>query len=346
MKISPIVAFVAITLLQISCREKDVDLVFNQFPKTINISGKPIGIKEIMRGGFPTYLDSLIILRAIKESGNVLYIYNRNSFDLIAKSIYIGRGPKEITLPGLISVDKENRLILCQDVMKRDLWKFRIDSILINPDYFPEEKSKLPNILSPFQIDPVNDSLFSIIDNNPLHLISFCNSNGEIIDTVPNILNIYNPKDLSRELLTLSAYYCYEKHPKSNRYAIVHHTSDIIAVIDSKGNLIRKIIGPSTTHQVPEYGSNQIKTNLTTDADEKLFYCSYLNKPRRNDEDPLSLIYPVEINVFDWDGNPRAKLVLDTSISSFAVDYENDEILAFSADSSDLIIFRTKLSDL
>ena len=80
----------------------------------------------------------------------------------------------------------------------------------------------------------------------------------------------------------------------------------------------------------------QIFTHQGVKCDKNYIYCSYLGDPaiEKGKKESNS---PGRIHVFDWHGNPVAKLVFDTHIGSFEIDRDNHRLIILSADSGDLM---------
>ena len=56
------------------------------------------------------------------------------------------------------------------------------------------------------------------------------------------------------------------------------------------------------------------------------------------DKGKMYVVYPKNIHIFDWNGKPVMKLILDHEISTFVIDKENKRIIAFAVDAEDNII--------
>ncbi len=325
-----------------ACKENPKEVSFSKFPITVNLKGKAVGIKERFKGCFPNCYDSLLILTSVQGYNKQVLFYSLNSFKYLGSAISIGRGPREITSPGHIVIDKRKGIVWCQDLAKRMLWRFEIDSILANPDYFPEIKSEMPGIIAILQLSVFNDNIFSYAGNNPDTLISFFNFHGKTIDSlkIENKIKLYKSKELTFETKNLMAYYLFVINDKSGRIAIIYKYSDVIVVLDRNGNILKKILGPGRTNQIPEYGNaNQIMTNSLIQSDDKYIYCLYKNKKRNDDLTGMIPNYPNELNVYDWDGVPGLKIILDHPVQTFTIDYKNNRIITFSPDVDDLMVY-------
>lgn len=325
-----------------SCKEKTSDIKFSKFPKIVTLKGKPVGLEEKFKGCLLNCYDSLLILTSVQGSSHPILIYNLNSFKYLASAINIGRGPKEIINPGFIILDKKNGYIWCQDLAVRSLWRFSIDSILVNSHYFPTIKGHLPDFPVPLQLDVNNDTTFSFIGNDPTLLIQFFDTTGTIIDSlsIHNKLKIYKTENLSFETKNFIAYYNYLMNKQTGEFCIIYNRSDIIAILDSKGNIKKIIRGPGRVDQVPEYGnSEQIITNSLVQSDEDYIYCLYKNQKRYDDLTRVIPNYSNRINIYNWKGDPVYQVVCDYKVLTFTIDRSKSRIITFSPDIDDIVIY-------
>ncbi|TAL68747.1 MAG: hypothetical protein EPN88_06970 [Bacteroidetes bacterium] len=332
-----------------ACKENYHELNFSKFPNTVNLKGKAVGIKEVIKGCFPNCYDSLLILTSVQGYYKQILLYNLKSFKYLGSAAKLGRGPHEISFPGHIVINKKTGLIWCQDLGKRLLWKFEIDSILANPNYFPDVKSEMPGILAILQLEVYSDSVFSFTGNNPDTLISFFDLQGNIINhlQIENRINLYSIADLSFETKNLMAYYLYAINRKNGRIAIIYNFSDVIVFLDKNGNIIRKLNGPGSTNQIPEYGNaNKIMTNSLIESDDNYVYCLYKNKKRCDEITGMIPNNPIELNVYNWNGEPLLKIFFDHPVQTFTIDHINKRIITFSPDIDDLMIYEFSMEKL
>lgn len=330
----------SLIFLSVACKKNQTDYHFSKFPNTVNLTGNPIRINNQFKGCFPNCLDSLLILTSIQGLKKQVLIYNLNTFNYLGNAINLGRGPNEISSIGHIIIDKNKRIIWCQDLVKRSLWRFVIDSILLKEDYFPLYSSKIPDIPALLQLGTYNDSIFSFTGNDPDKLISFFNFQGEIIDTlnIENKINLYQSNELSYETKNFTAYYTYLINEITGRIAIIYKFSDVIVILDKDGNIIKKLFGPGHINQIPDYHSNQIITNSVSICDNDYIFCLYRNNKLFDDTD-IRPIFSNEINIYSWDGEPLLKIHCDHTIMTFTIDHENERIITFSPDMDELMSY-------
>ena len=338
-----------LNLLNTSCSQESNKLYFSKFQNTVYLKGDQINLKYKIKGCLPNCYDSLLILTSAQGYNKQVIIYSLKDFKYVASTITPGRGPDEISFPGHIIINKNRGLIWCQDFGRKILWKFDLDSIINKDKYFPDYKINTPDILAIMQLDLYNDSIFSFNSNNPSYFVSFFNENGNIIDTlnVPSQACIYNNEQLSPETKTLMAYYIYTINPKTGRIAIIYMFSDIIQIIDSRGNLLKELHGPGTTDQIPEYAnSQQIITNSLVYSDKNYIYCLYRNRRRWDEVTGMIPQFGKEINVYSWDGKPILKIILDHSVMAFTIDNKNKRIITFSPEIDELLSYKFNIDEI
>lgn len=297
-------------------------------------------IPEIYRAGSLSIIDSFIILTNTRNDGNQIHIYNQN-FKLIGSSGQKGSGPGELVNPFHATIDPDNKAVWFCDMGRRRVLKYPLDSILMNQEYRPSEFVPVPKELKFLLVFGVhNDSLFSFIEapqqNN---LISFFDLKGNIKDHifVKDNLKLCKSDSLLNSSVGIALNYDYCYHPEKKLIAITYLSSDIISIIDASGKVLSITQGPDNINEIMDMNNPfQIFTHQGIKCDKNYIYCSYLGGPAI-EKGKKESNFPSCIHVFDWYGNPVAKLMFDTHIGSFEIDRDNHKLIIFSADSGDLM---------
>jgi len=336
-----VVAFGLVSILSNPCKSQSTEIRFTKFPQTFQLKGTRVNIKEIFRVGMVSVYDSVLIISNTAESENQFHIYDRKSFKYLGSSGKVGRGPSEIVNPGLATLDSKKGVFWFLDFGSRKIWKFNIERMVKVRNYLPESFVPMPNVFVILFYYPFRDNLFSFIENDPKKLISFFNEKGEILDSlaIPDKINFYKPEELKLALRDYNPYYLYTFHPSLGKAVIANRFSDILVIIDLKGNILRKVYGPNNNNQVPNPANNDlIKTYYNTiSSDDNFIYCLYLNKKSLNEQQVSNS--PNKILVYNWDGKPIAEINLEFTTGSFVIDKGNNRIVSYSTQVDDLVYY-------
>lgn len=338
---SLIISIGLISILLISCGTQHTEIQFTKFPKTFQLKGTRANIKEIFRFGMVSIYDSVLIISNTFETEKQFHLYDRNSLKYLGSAGQVGRGPNEIVNPGLASLDAKKGLFWFLDIGSRKIWKFDIDSMIHIKNYLPGSFITMPELFVIVLYYPFRDNLFSFIENAPNKLISFFNEKGEILDSlaITDKTNLYKPEELQTFLRAYNPYFLYTFHPSLDKAVIANRYSDFLFIIDSKGNVLKKVQGPNSNFQIPDPDNHdQILTYYNTiSSDDNFIYCLYLNKKSFNEQQVPNA--PNKILVYKWDGNPVAEINLEFTAMSFVVDKENNRIVSYSTQVDDLVFY-------
>ncbi len=336
---------IAISLLSLclfflfSCSENSVNIKFTKFPNEYSLKATDISLDEFYKHGRLHFYDTLTIITNTPGDKKQIHIYNKN-FKYITSSGAIGRGPGEITNPFLATLDDENGVIWFLDMGKKKILKFPLDSMLINPRFLPTEAipipSEIPIILGYASIGENLFSFSNIFSNSVL--IAFQNKKGDIIDSLEIVKSnqLKNLDNISPKQPL--ATYMYKKHPNKNLFAIGYRFSDIIAIINAKGEVIAISQGPDMINQVPDASKrDQLSTYTDIQCDENYIYALY-----RGDhvfDDNMNLVVPKTIHVFSWDGTPVAKLNIEHSGVALTIQNNPKSFFTFSMSTGGIVSY-------
>lgn len=324
----------AMPLVLTSCIENCRRQAFSYFESVYNLEGRNAGITENYKSCRIRVYDSLYILIDTPDDSHQIHIYNKD-FRYILSSGRTGRGPGEIVNPLFGPLNIEDGIIWYLDMGRRELLKFPVDSMLSNPGFLPHESVPIPqDIFVIVQYTPFKDGLISFSDIYSRNfLISFFNRTGDIVDTLGiKKREEFDNLNISRDQFIVP--YLYDMHPNGELYAIAYQFSDIISVVDSKGEIVAFSRGPDGIDQAPvQTGNPEITTYADLRCDENYIYALYYGD--QNDEEQSSGI----LHVFDWKGNPIAKINLEQPAHSFTIDNNLGRIVTFSPMSGDIVYY-------
>ncbi len=332
---------IAAFILLFACQKKSIHHKFLKFDHEFSLKAKQVAIDEVYTHGRFSFYDTLLIITNTPGNEHQIHIYNKN-FKYITSSGKSGKGPGEIANPFFASLDSKHGIVWFLDMGKRNIFKFPVDSMLKNPQFLSAEKESMPvpsAIPILLQYYPYGDDLFSCANYfSDKYLISFFNKNGEVIDslgiTKSELLDNINSSDKRIPKVT----FLYEKHPKKELYALVYKYSDIVVIINNKGEVISISQGPDMINQNPDalIGNHRI-AYAEIHCDEHHIYALY-NGNYVTDENQHPN-YPQIIHVFDWDGKPVAKLDLDHPIVLFTLQNDVKRAVAFSQSSGEIVYY-------
>lgn len=185
--------------------------------------------------------DSFLIIGDRESLEHPINIFDKKTFKHIASFGAVGQGPNEITEMSDINFDAKSRNLYVNDLGKRCVLSFQIDSVIKDANYAPIEKYKLSSEHLPFDNHFLNDSLsysvFMLPDekdgynyNDMTGIINY--SSGE------TNIKYYNREEFHRKQYFLAVSFT------DSLYAECNSLFDIISIFDLNGNLLRTIYGP------------------------------------------------------------------------------------------------------
>lgn len=335
-KLLVILAFIIIY----SCKRDHV-VEFSSFPESYELKGTKVKDTLYFKGGAVDIYDSLLIISSTPEKAECIHLFNKNSFKHILSTGRIGGGPGEITNMGLGCIDKSNGVIWYRDLGRKILWEFKIDEVLAQSNFLPINSLPLPKNKFFIWFFPEKNNMFSFANPDQDILISFFNHQGELVDSldIPDRLNVYDKLNENTRMYT--ATYLYRAHPVKKQYAIAYRMADVVAIIDPQGHIISKAWGPGKILENPKYGeSNYIETNEHIVVSDKLIYCLYLGvKSLEMKGGEIFVNHPKKLHIYDWKGEPVAKIDLEYSATTFDIDFENNRIITFSPETGGIVYY-------
>lgn len=310
-----------------SCNYNDSDI----FPKTISLTGSIPEIEKVFLQGAVHIYDSMLILSNTPMSKEQIHLFNKNTYKYICSTGRTGRGPGEISNPFSTDIEEGNGVFWFMDQGKKRLWKFNIEDILISSNYRPVEYIPIEARQIIINFSYYKDTLFYYIDEDPSILASFFDMDGHLLEDfqLHNKIDLYGSEEISYQNRRTLLYYFINHHPAKQLFAVTYRYSDLIVVIDNKGNI--KYSSRDLNHDlnIPDLNSDK-KNRLVSyvRSNERFIYRLY-NSNAQNYESIKDILMK-EIHVYDWEAKPIAKLNLDHEVFSFDIDYENGRIVAFS----------------
>lgn len=316
-------------LILISCKNENAKLnrksfSLSHFPKTDSISFK--NLFEFNKGivGMMHLIDSTMII--FNPDGNkdfFFYNYSMKKNKLSGGYLNGGRGPSE-ALAGIATGIKENKLWFYDIVLKKILIT-DIDKALSN------------NAFS-FNEYPVNESFYKIDFINGLNYLAVGSNNSpyeiQQIDLVSgNVKNEFEKLKTTSDNIPIHNYkYAHQSYihnkPSGDKTVLIYRFMDKIKIFDLKSKSSKTIQCPNEIKIDPvflktgEITENTKRTFISSTITDNFIYLAYSGNSVFSENSGLAN----HIYVYDWNGNPIRKIVLDKKIESLTVS-DDDETL-------------------
>ena len=318
-----------IFLLQISC-DKTGTIEFTGFPVTLTLKGEKI-TKEYFLNASEIHIisDSLGIFYSSTNDKNFINLINLENFDIISQCGIVGKGPGELINPGYLFFNKIDNAIWISDGMKQKIYKYPLDSIIERSNFKPKVSInyKEYGVITHFEI---KDNKLSLYTGETGDYI-FYQISDKTKKGIGNSL-IYVP-DKKYENIILS-WELFKRHPSKDLMAIAYARVDKLLIINPTGEIIKKIKGPDFIEIPDRYDVNSSIASYTTiRVDTNYIYALYSGNEgsKKDDEGNLRREDPSQIFVFNWEGEPIKRVVLEYKTFSFDLDPKHNRIITYSA---------------
>lgn len=337
---------IIIPLIFFSCKEKEYK---RSFPETKELKSEDIHLNEVIKfEQMYKTKDYVIIKDGFRNASVFFYVYKLPNLDFLYSFAERGSGPEEFQLPIVIKNTPENYFSF-RDHGKDKLVTYTLTdtaAILNSIKSFPPKDECFL-----WEINYLNDSL-SILkkQNNKWSRRELWNLHtNEIIDSIPNSFDIKkelgeNYDSTFEDLWIIS---------NNNKLAFGYYFMDLleIGIIENNKIIINQKIGIDKIPEFHLYGPgkpggkyqynflNNIVHYKYMTCDNENIYALYANTPF-GEIDSIKLS---TIEVYSWEGEPKAILKLDKSISDFIVDETSNSIYSFDAVNSEDFISKYKI---
>ena len=271
--------------------------------------------------------DYLIVTAESMSTERVLDIYNKNTFEFLAGAGTRGRGPGEVTRPGRLAIEHENKVIWVSDHGKRLLWKFPLDSILNNPFFMPSESLEYYPELFLERFGFINNTIalgkaVRVLDNNRFEMVT---AKLNVQDNSTWAFGYEHPQAtqrLSNSLFNLSL--------NNQMYVNAYVYLDLITFCNMDGSLILNIYGP----EFKKYKDGQRTYYSGVDFLGEFIIASYVGDDR--------IIYnsagrpmgnsPSKFVVFNTKGKYIKTMEMGCQFSNFTIDEQNQRVIVYFND--------------
>lgn len=353
MKYINILFIVFITI--ISCNNKQQTIIFDgKFPINKELKGTPLKKVKQLSPFRISIMDNLLMVNDWDENPRI-HFYNKDTYEEVAKYGYIGKGPFDFNDPecsySFYNVN-DSKKFLIYELGSGLIYEISLDSILrasnnvlsLNENAILRKRFLPPNLVGSDHIKKIGN--FLVGEAIPDKKIKYFKLDFENFNKINKYGTIYKSTFLDKvppayKQYIDRSYLSYSKHNK--KYIASYFLLNRIQIMDNDFNLIKQI----------NYGKEKIPNNINPFSNLNVnyfgfsfsgnynFYVMYNGKNSKGLKERLE---PREIHVFDYNGSPIAKYLLDNDILNFTVDEENDNLYIIT-NNEETPIFKYNLND-
>jgi hypothetical protein len=313
-----------------------------EFSKTKQLKGNHPELKKTL--ALQSYdvktIDSLLILKENYKSDFCIYVFNKNTFELITKTGKRGKGPKEITAPGRFFLKKKQNELWLMDNTDFELWKFDLtEAIKRKQDYLPEKSVKLTgNMKRPImamESMPEREQIV-ISGNYGENLLSLYSENGKFMNHLGKKF-IKNEEGWDSFEYTKKMSLHFDVQQKTSNIALAYRYFDRVSIVNPQKQTIQITKGERTINKnlTDPKGKHLNYGNIKHLYFRPIWIKNYIVVPymgktvKENLQDPKEPPrYPDKLRVFNSEGEPVVQYNLNTQISDICYDRENNRVIA------------------
>jgi hypothetical protein len=331
-KFNVILLFLVLTL---ACSERKTivnenTITFEKFLKTDTISFE--NIVEFKKGWISNMIaidTSIFMLNGKKLADFSVYECNTRTKNISKGQLRKGRGPNETIGDFGISINANKKLAVL-DITKKKIFIAPVDSLQQDKEFKFSEMDFESNYYQMCIDDDLN--MLGVGDVNSKHKISRIST-----DTIENFGTFFKfDKDVPFSAFK-DAYLSYiYKHPTKNKVVLPYRYTDLIEIFDLDMNKSIAISGPEqfdVEWQVMTFDSGSVmrktpntrKAFLSASVTNQYIYALFSGHSRVEEHwSDGKYIY-----VYDWNGTPIKKIVLDRYVSTLAISSDNKTLYSF-----------------
>ena len=326
---------VILLFFMVSCNKqeyRDATKFYSQdFPETIHLKGMELKFdKELFRTVGLFLIDSVLIVQNYNAETHFVK-YNIHTKKKVGESVCWGSGPEEMLNPkGIHLLDS---VVWICDVKRRKMMSYSKEQFCYSNMPRPLHSINFKEQFNKVAVN-TNNIVSTVLALNYQRL-SFFDMNGSFIKTVGEFPDC----NLSlTPIETIESFLCnISINPQDGRICLSYNLTDLIEFYDADGILKKRIHGPdhffpavAETKKGGGIGVRSIE-GKTRDAyfspvvSDNIIYLLYSG--RFFDLNVAENSYLVnQIFVFDWDGGPLKRYILDIPVFWFTVDESQKRI--------------------
>lgn len=258
-------------------------------------------------------LDDYLIIGDYKSSDRLIHIFDKNNFNHLASTAYVGQGSGEITVMGHVGIDEKRRKFYVSDHGKQKIFSYDVDSVLANSDYMPGVKVEMNMVRFPDKYQYFNDTLSFALMIEPTSVSTFNQAvakwNMEAGTFEPMK---YQHPDIKKKRITFAV------SLENDMYVECYTYHDLMSICTLDGSLKCNIYGSAwdktVSNRINHYGD-------VVFCGDKIVAAYSGGKNFSDAGNPTSLL------VFNLEGDYLKTLNVGYRIMYFCYDEENNRIL-------------------
>lgn len=323
--------YILISITFFSCKnaENSININLNDFQKTINLKSNKIEKINQLTPSSICVFDSIIMITDYTENPR-FHFYNKKTLNKIGQYGLIGKGPEEFDEPEcncqtFKKSNSKDEFIMIYEFGYGLIHEVNLSSILRN-----EKSSKInkfylnPEIYNADNVYFINDSVFGeATDNKNVKYFKSSLKNPKSF----NKLGVVNNNEFLSKLpiedkVNLDrSYMAFSKD--NNKFIAAYLRYNKIKILDTQLNEKFTILYGESENEIKKFNLSSPQNIFYFKrpfAGKQYFYVPYIGE--KNEVSTT----PKEIHVFDYNGNPVNRYILDTPIRFFTVDEKQKKL--------------------
>jgi len=302
-----------------SCSHPTTEKYQSSRNKVVNVRDK---LKEIEMEEVPvssrsmlSILGDYLIITDTKVYDKFIHLFDKKSFSYVTSIADKGQGPCEIANFLGLTVDEINRAFYVTDAGKLSIFAYPLDSVLANPSYMPEVKTKLQTSLIPTMYQYINDTLSFGDIVEPVGNSSFKQFVGKWNMNTGEITPMkYEHPDIFKKRI------CFDASIKEGIYVECYLYLNLMTICSLNGELKYNIYGSNwdgngRTDRITHYGLVKICNNR--------IFTLYSGGETNSEKD----FYATKFFVFDLTGEYIQTMETGYRMLDFCFDKENNRLI-------------------
>ena len=329
----------------VSTTENDYFDVYTDFPHNMSLVGEGIIVEDgLLRYPFRIrQLGGYIYVLDLHGEDNFCHIFDEKDYSHITSFTNRGNGPEDVLQAmDMYVVNKDSIWLFDTDKREVTLWGYNEhERVVVRKEAY---RMKEDMILSA-NCTWYSDSVFYFTDKSGNNRVLKCNKDGIVTERIGSIPSIKPNKRIGNGILA-QAWNGYIKcNPLNQIMVVASQLGDVIEIYNLKEGTRHVLYGP---HGEPVYEISPngfaIPSGIMGYSDleitDRYIYAVFHGRSFKDIiKDPQGTPDGGEyIHVYDFNGNPICRLILDHSIYGIDVDEENGIIWATDVNSEEQII--------
>ena len=317
-------------LILFGCQDKTIKNFKVSSEEVIDVSSKitDLETEQIIANPLLTISgDFLVVTDANASFEKGIHLFDKNTLAYLGSTGIMGEGPGQISRYGEVAVTPNGKEFWMPDFEKLKLFKFDIDSVLMDDEY-------LPTVSKPFAYDFFLSRMKFISDSvalgTGLEVLSPSTFRTSLGRWNINAGTIEKFGDEHPQLINERTNAFFDYSYKHNLMALAHINHDILAIYNADGSIKFHLLGEKEF----ENDNRKLKFFGEVHIGDEWIVTSYLGSEGfilEENQQPKS-VGKSKLLLFDLEGNLSKVIETGSEIRYFAVDDENKRVLCYFLD--------------